>query len=124
VLITKDGTIGKVAFIGKVLKPATLNSGVFVIRPLNESFHPKFLFYILQSDVFDKFLSQSENKILDYTRYLEKVPRLSIPGIHNRMNTAAALAVADFLKIKEEDAQKSLAQFSGTWRRLEKRGKK
>jgi len=58
VLITKDGTIGKVAFIGKVLKPATLNSGVFVIRPLNESFHPKFLFYILQSDVFDKFLSQ------------------------------------------------------------------
>ena len=74
-------------------------------------------------NAFDKFLSQSENKILDYTRYLEKVPRLSIPGIHNRMNAAAALAVADFLKIKEEDAQKSLAQFSGTWRRLEKRGK-
>ena len=73
-------------------------------------------------NAFDKFLSQSENKILDYTRYLEKVPRLSIPGIHNRMNTAAALAVADFLKIKEEDAQKSLAQFSGTWRRLEKKG--
>ena len=73
-------------------------------------------------NAFDKFLSQSENKILDYTRYLEKVPRLSIPGIHNRMNAAAALAVADFLKIKEEDAQKSLAQFSGTWRRLEKKG--
>ena len=38
------------------------------------------------------------------------------------MNAAAALAVAGFLNIKEEDAQKSLAQFSGTWRRLEKKG--
>ena len=74
-------------------------------------------------NAFDKLLSQSENKITDYTKYLEKVPKLSIPGEHNRMNAAAALAVADFLKIKEEDAQKSLAQFSGTWRRLEKRGK-
>jgi len=73
-------------------------------------------------NAFDKLLSQSENKIIDYTKYLEKVPKLSVPGEHNRMNAAAALAVADFLKIKEEDAQKSLAQFSGTWRRLEKRG--
>ena len=73
-------------------------------------------------NAFNKLLSQSENKITDYTKYLEKVPKLSIPGEHNRMNAAAALAVADFLNIKEEDAQKSVTQFSGTWRRLEKRG--
>jgi len=74
-------------------------------------------------NAFNKLLSQSENKITDYTKYLEKVPKLSVPGEHNRMNAAAALAVADFLNIKKEDAQKSLAQFSGTWRRLERRGK-
>ena len=51
-------------------------------------------------NTFDKFLSQSENKIIDYTKYLEKVPKLSVPGRHNRMNAAAALAVADFLNIK------------------------
>lgn len=62
-------------------------------------------------------------KIIDYTQYLEKVPKLAVPGIHNRTDAAVALAVADILKIKEEDAQKSIAQFSGTWRRLEKRGK-
>jgi len=73
-------------------------------------------------NAFDKLLSQSENKITDYTKYLEKVPKLSVPGEHNRMNAAAALAVADFLNIEEEIAQKSIAQFSGTWRRLEKRG--
>ena len=71
---------------------------------------------------FDKLLSQSKNKIMDYIKYLEKVPKLSVPGAHNRMNAAAALAVADLLNIKLEDAQKSLSQFSGTWRRLEKRG--
>ncbi len=74
-------------------------------------------------DAFNQFISQSENKIIDYKKYLEKVPKLLIPGEHNRMNGAAALAVADILAIKPEVAQKSLAEFSGTWRRLEKRWK-
>jgi len=73
-------------------------------------------------NAFNKFLSQSKNKILDYSKYLEKVPKLSVPGFHNRMNAAAALAVAEILNIKEEIAKKALAEFSGTWRRLEKRG--
>ncbi len=71
---------------------------------------------------FDQFSSQSEHMVLDYAKYLEKVPKLAVPGIHNRMNAAVALAVADILGIKEEVAQKSLAEFSGTWRRLEKKG--
>lgn len=71
---------------------------------------------------FDKFISQSKNKVLDYSKYLEKVPKLSVPGLHNRMNAAAALAVADILNIKKEISDKSLAEFSGTWRRLEKKG--
>jgi type I restriction enzyme, S subunit len=58
VLVTKDGTIGKVAFIKSLPKPATLNSGVFVIRPLNNSFHPEFFYYILMSEVFKLFLNQ------------------------------------------------------------------
>lgn len=58
VLVTKDGTIGKIAFIKHVPKPATLNSGVFVIRPIGDSFHPEFFYYALLSDVFTKFLSQ------------------------------------------------------------------
>ena len=53
-------------------------------------------------NAFDKLLSQSENKIIDYTKYLQKVPKLSVPGIHNRMNAAAALAVANLLNIKKK----------------------
>ncbi len=73
-------------------------------------------------EAFDKFLSQSEHAIIDYSKYFKKVQKLSVPGEHNRMNAAAALAVADILKIPKAVAQKSLAEFSGTWRRLEKRG--
>jgi len=71
---------------------------------------------------FDKFTAQSENKVLDYKKYLEKVPKLLVPGEHNRKNAAVALAIADVLKISEDIAKKSLANFEGTWRRLEKRG--
>lgn len=58
VLVTKDGTIGKVALVRELKKPTTLNSGVFVIRPINNNFDPKFFFYILSSKIFKDFLDQ------------------------------------------------------------------
>jgi type I restriction enzyme, S subunit len=58
VLLTKDGTIGKVAFINHLNKPATLNSGVFVIRPINNAFYPEFFYFLLSSNVFTEFLNQ------------------------------------------------------------------
>lgn len=64
----------------------------------------------------------NSSNIVDYSKYLYKVPKLLVPGVHNQMNAAAALAVAIILKIPEAVAQKSLSEFSGTWRRLEKRG--
>ena len=58
ILVTKDGTIGKVALITHLDKPATLNSGVFVIRPLEKSFYPDFFYYLLCSNFFKIFLDQ------------------------------------------------------------------
>ncbi len=71
---------------------------------------------------FDQLISQSKNVISDYSKYLDKVPKLAVPGVHNRLDAAAAYAVADFLKIPAEIIEKSLSGFSGTWRRLEKKG--
>ena len=56
VLVTKDGTIGKVAYVSILPKPATLNSGVFVIRPTNDAYLPRFFYYILASPYFEDFL--------------------------------------------------------------------
>jgi len=58
VLVTKDGTIGKVALVTDIPGPATLNSGIFVIRPTENSFNPEFFYYLLCSRVFSEFLSQ------------------------------------------------------------------
>lgn len=58
VLVTKDGTIGKVALITNLEKPATLNSGVFVVRPIDDAFYPDFFYYLLCSNLFAAFLGQ------------------------------------------------------------------
>jgi type I restriction enzyme S subunit len=58
VVVTKDGTIGKVALINHLDKPATLNSGIFVIRAIEGAFHPGFFFYLMCSSVFSEFLAQ------------------------------------------------------------------
>ena len=55
VLVTKDGTIGKVALVPELGKPATLNSGVFVFRT-NNRLLPAFLFRVLSSSVFREFI--------------------------------------------------------------------
>jgi restriction endonuclease S subunit len=58
ILVTKDGTIGKVAFVKDLPRPATLNSGVFVIRPVDKSFSPLYMYYVFRSKHFTQFLSQ------------------------------------------------------------------
>lgn len=55
VLVTKDGTIGKVAIVPPLSKPATLNSGVFVFRTTTR-LTPSFLYRVLSSSVFRKFI--------------------------------------------------------------------
>jgi len=51
VLITKDGTIGKLLFVEEIPYPfkASLNSHLLVLRPLNDSYYPRYLYYQLQS---------------------------------------------------------------------------
>lgn len=55
ILITKDGSLGKAALVQGLTKPATLNSGIFVIRPLQDAYDPVFVYQILSSFVFKNF---------------------------------------------------------------------
>ena len=55
-LITKDGSIGKLALIDKLPGPACLNSGIFVTRPLKDDYIPRFLYWILESKIFSDFI--------------------------------------------------------------------
>ncbi|WP_396602050.1 restriction endonuclease subunit S [Algibacter sp. R77976] len=55
-LITKDGTIGKLAFVSNCPDKAVLNSGIFLMRCKNSSYINRFLFHMLSSSQFDKYL--------------------------------------------------------------------
>lgn len=50
-LITKDGTVGKVAIVDGLASKASLNSGVLLIRTQPE-YDKKFLFWVIQSEEF------------------------------------------------------------------------
>jgi UDP-N-acetylmuramate--alanine ligase len=67
--------------------------------------------------------TRSEPKIVlkDYSKEAN-VPKLLVFGKHNTKNAQAALSVARVLGVDEIVAKKSLAGFSGTWRRTEFRG--
>lgn len=66
-------------------------------------------------------VKKTKSKIIDYTK-IKADFNLKIPGEHNIKNAQAATAVAKILNIGEEEAIKSLNDFSGTWRRFEYKG--
>jgi len=55
-LVTKDGSIGKLALVSGLDKPACLNSGVFLMRP-KHSYSNTYMYWLLSSDIFREFVN-------------------------------------------------------------------
>jgi len=60
IIVTKDGTIGKVAIIRTLSKPATLNSHLFVLRDLSGKLDNNFLLQVLCSRCFERFIEETK----------------------------------------------------------------
>ena len=60
-LITKDGTIGKVAFIEEKPEQVSLNSHLLIMRPLSLCYSNRFLYWVIQSPAFVKYSLWSQN---------------------------------------------------------------
>ena len=69
-------------------------------------------------------LTKAVARIVDYTlgNPTSKL-ELAVSGEHNKKNARAALAVARILDVDEIEACTLLAEFQGTWRRMEYKGK-
>lgn len=63
VLMTKDGTIGKLLYVSKIPYPfkATLNSHLLLFRPKHKSYNSKFLYYQLSSIYFKQFIEENKS---------------------------------------------------------------
>ena len=57
-LITKDGTVGKLALIDKLPDSASLNSHLLVLRPLFNRYDNHFLYYVLSSLEFKNYFQK------------------------------------------------------------------
>ena len=60
IIVTKDGTIGKVAMVTGLDKPATLNSHLFVLRDLSGNLDNRYLLQMLNSHIFDAFVNSTK----------------------------------------------------------------
>lgn len=95
ILITKDGTIGKIAFIDNLPLKATLNSGVFVIRPKRENYNSKFIFYLFNSFYFDDFLKKLVAGSTITHLYQKDFIKFNLPFPTFPEQTAIATALSD-----------------------------
>lgn len=59
-LITKDGTIGKLALVKEMPERAILNSGIFVTRPLMNQYINNYLYWNLASASFSQYIRTME----------------------------------------------------------------
>jgi len=67
-------------------------------------------------------IKKTKAKIIDYSKIHLTSGALKISGAHNVKNGKAALAAAKILKVSENGAAKALGEFSGVWRRFERKG--
>ena len=92
-LITKDGTIGKIVMVNNLDGKATLNSGVFVVRPLMGNYSTSFYYWLLQSAGFTGFV--------DYNKTGSTIVHLYQDTFVNFMYASPSLpeqkAIANFL---------------------------
>lgn len=83
ILITKDGTIGKIAIVSNMNKPACLNSGIFVLRQKRDAFYPKFMYWMLFSPLlktFNDYMNLGGTTIIHlYQNIFEKMPIIIPP---------------------------------------------
>ncbi|MBY0309611.1 UDP-N-acetylmuramate--L-alanine ligase [Patescibacteria group bacterium] len=61
--------------------------------------------------------------VVDYRPHIRLEQSIKLPGLHNRMNAAAATAAARVIGIPSSVSTEALEGFSGTWRRFEYKGK-
>ncbi len=68
ILLSKDGTIGKIGFVDQLLSPTTVASGIFVIRNQQPNIiSTTFIYYLLKSKKFEAFIAaRTEGSVIPH----------------------------------------------------------
>jgi len=99
VLMTKDGTIGKVLYIDAIPHPgkASLNSHLLLFRPIRGSYDPRYLYYQLSSRRFGDFveLSKSGTTFFGLSQAAVAAYPVVLPPMSRQVRIAAVLSDMD-----------------------------
>ena len=92
-LVTKDGTVGKMAYVDELPDKASLNSHLLLIRPLEGKYHNRFLFWLMSSSVFTGYTEYSQDGTIMASLSQEKIGNFLayFPDLEEQC------AIADFL---------------------------
>lgn len=92
-LVTKDGTVGKMAYVDMLPDKASLNSHLLLIRPLENKFDNRFLFWLTSSSVFSGYTEYAQDGTVMASLSQEKIGNF----IAYFPEIAEQQAIADFL---------------------------
>jgi type I restriction enzyme, S subunit len=102
-LITKDGSIGKLAYIDAIPGAACLNSHLLIIRPKRDGPSSRYLFYLLQSEQFQRFILEEQSGTTFYgisQESIENFPAL-LPCPNTEQDAIAKFLDYEIAKIDE-----------------------
>ncbi len=96
VLMTKDGTIGKMLYVKSVPYPglATLNSHLLVLRPIDNAYHPPFLYFQMTSRRFADHIEANKSGSTFFGLSQEATGRFAVllPPLEEQKSIAAVLS--------------------------------
>lgn len=99
ILISKDGTLGKIGYVKGLTKPTTVASGIFVLRnTISNKLDFDYLYHILKSNIFKEFIfrNKAQGSTINhlYQRDLEKFT-LDLPPLDVQHKIAGILNAID-----------------------------
>ena len=97
ILMTKDGTIGKIAYVSELEEPTTIASGLFLIRCIDKRIYPRYLWYIFQSNLFKNFIKERvEGSVIPhlYQRDFEEF-KILLPSLDEQKEMVKILELID-----------------------------
>lgn len=79
ILITKDGTVGKLALIEEKPEKVSLNSHLLILRPLTQSIYNHYIYWALQSINFKYYIGLAQNGSIMASLSQEKIGDYVLP---------------------------------------------
>ena len=118
ILVTKDGTIGKIAKVSGMDKPACLNSGIFVLKQRKEVFFQNYLYWYLSSPLllqYNTFINSGGTTIIHlYQNVFERFSMI-VPPMEEQIAIATYLdekcADIDHLTVLKQQKIESLKDY-------------